>query len=68
MRDYFLFLLAAFFFTLWIPLETAAQVKQTSRFELEQKNSDQEFILIPMKEEGLALVRDKDKFKEGKRE
>jgi len=66
MRNLFLFLLAALFFTLWIPLETAAQVKQTFRFEREQKNSDQEFILIPMKEEGLVLVRDKDKFKEGK--
>jgi len=66
MRNYLLFLLSAFVFTMCYPLKTTAQVKQTSRFEREQKSSDQEFILISMKEEGLLLVHDKEKFKEGK--
>lgn len=43
-----------------------AQVKQTARFERENKLSDQEFIIISMYESGLALVRDKEKYRDGK--
>lgn len=53
-------------FMLLIPLGISAQIFQSARFEREQKNSDKEFILISMKEEGLILMRDKEKFKEGK--
>jgi hypothetical protein len=49
-----------------ISFTTSAQIKQTARFEREQKNSDQEFILMSLKESGLVLVRDKEKYKEGK--
>lgn len=40
-----------------------AQVLQPNRFELEQKNSDDYFHVISMKDEGLALFRERDKFK-----
>ena len=39
---------------------------QTARFEREQKNSDNDYIIISLQQEGLALVRDIDKYKEGK--
>jgi len=65
MRNYLQFLLLVLVLTMCLSLETAAQIKQTFQFEREQKNSDQEFILISMKEDGLVLVRDKEKFKEG---
>lgn len=39
---------------------------QTARFEREQKNSDNDYIIISLQKEGLALVRDIDKYKEGK--
>lgn len=44
----------------------SAQIKQTARFEREQKNNDKEFILVSLKEKGLVLVRDNEKYKEGK--
>ncbi|MDZ7927984.1 MAG: hypothetical protein U5L46_13380 [Agrobacterium sp.] len=49
-----------------ISFATSAQIKQTARFEHEQKNNDKEFILVSLKENGLVLVRDKEKYKEGK--
>ncbi|MDZ7648997.1 MAG: hypothetical protein U5K54_18530 [Cytophagales bacterium] len=36
---------------------TLAQAKQTARFELEQKGSDTEYIVISLKEAGLLLIR-----------
>ncbi len=39
-----------------------AQIEQTERFEVEQKNSDEYFTVISMEENGLALVRDKDDY------
>lgn len=42
------------------------QVKQTARFEREHKYNDQEFILLSLQESGLALIRDKEKYREGK--
>jgi hypothetical protein len=39
-----------------------AQINQLSRFELEQKGSDHSWTVINMKDNGLALVRDKNKF------
>ncbi|HNT51171.1 MAG TPA: hypothetical protein PKK67_11320, partial [Cyclobacteriaceae bacterium] len=40
--------------------------EQTARFEREHKNSDSDYIIISLQKEGLAMVRDKDKYKEGK--
>jgi hypothetical protein len=44
-----------------------AQPKQTQRFEKKQKNSDEYYSIIPLKEEGLALLREKNKYNSGKR-
>ncbi len=52
-----------FSFLSWI---SSAQSIQTARYELEQKNSDQEFILVSMQAEGIALIRDMEKYKDGK--
>ncbi|HET9487028.1 MAG TPA: hypothetical protein VFO54_06325 [Chryseosolibacter sp.] len=40
-----------------------AQVQQTERYEIVQKNSDEYFTIISLEEEGLALLREKDKFR-----
>ncbi|MDQ2658421.1 MAG: hypothetical protein M3Y60_13445 [Bacteroidota bacterium] len=45
---------------------TRAQVQQAERFELIQKGSDEYFTVISLEEEGLALVREKNKY-EGNR-
>lgn len=44
-----------------------AQPRQTHRFEKKQKNSDEYFSMIPLKEEGLALLQEKDKYNGGKK-
>jgi len=44
----------------------SAQSIQTARLEREQKNNDQEFILVSMQAEGIALIRDMEKYKDGK--
>jgi hypothetical protein len=38
------------------------QITQVGRYELEQKNAESSWTIISMKEQGLALVRDKNKF------
>lgn len=40
----------------------SAQINQVARFEHEQKNSDPSWTVISMKQQGIALVRDKNKF------
>lgn len=39
-----------------------AQVQQTHRFELIKKNSDDYFTVISLEEDGLALIRGRDKY------
>lgn len=43
-----------------------SQVQQTERYEIEQKNSDEYFTVISMEEEGIALIREKDKYQGNK--
>jgi len=43
-----------------------AQVQQAERYEISQKNSDEYFTVISLEEEGLALIRNKDKYKNTK--
>lgn len=45
---------------LWISAH--AQVQQAQRYEIEQRNNDEDFTIIPLKEDGLALFRKKTKF------
>ena len=42
---------------------TQGQISQTHRYERQQKNSDDYFNVISLKEEGLALFRERDKYK-----
>jgi hypothetical protein len=44
-----------------------AQVHQTKRFEIEQKNSDEYFTIVSLEEEGLALIRQRDKYSGNKK-
>lgn len=44
-----------------------AQLTQVERWETEQKHSDNAWTIISMKDQGLALVRDKEKFLEGQK-
>lgn len=44
-------------------ISTDAQVSQTRRYERQQKNSEDHFNVISLKDEGLALFRERDKYK-----
>lgn len=59
-RALFKVMIAGFFLTA-APYANA-QIEQTERFEVEQRNSDEYFTVISMEENGLALVRDKDDY------
>lgn len=45
-----------------LPCAGTAQVQQPDRYEIVQKNSDDYFTVISLEEQGLALIREKDKF------
>jgi hypothetical protein len=42
------------------------QISQPNRYEKKQKYSEEFYTIIPMKEEGIALLREKDKYKGNK--
>jgi hypothetical protein len=44
-----------------------AQISQPNRFEKKQKYSEEYYTIVPMMEEGLALLQEKDKYKGSKR-
>jgi hypothetical protein len=46
---------------------TAAQVSQPSRWEQEIKFAEETYSVISLKEEGVALLRDKEKYQNGKK-
>ena len=52
---------------LFITMQSVAQISQPRRFEAPHKSSDEQYTLISLKEEGLAVVRDLNKYKEGKK-
>jgi hypothetical protein len=43
------------------------QVEQSEPFEIEQKNSDEYFTVISLKDEGLALIREKERYNQNKK-
>ncbi len=43
-----------------------AQLEQPARFEKIQKSSDDDFTVVSLKEDGIALFRETDKYKDGK--
>lgn len=47
--------------------QTSAQIFQPHRFEKVQENSVSSFNIISMKEQGLALIRDKEQYSDGKK-
>ncbi|HYC84832.1 MAG TPA: hypothetical protein VEB86_06400 [Chryseosolibacter sp.] len=47
--------------------DLAAQVMQTRRFEQVQKGGDEYYSVVSLKEDGLALVRERDKYSGSKR-
>jgi hypothetical protein len=55
------------FFLLLVILATSswAQVTQPARYEKEQKSSFRDFTVISMGEQGIALIRDKQKYEHG---
>lgn len=48
-----------------LPNVGLAQLSQPRRYEFQHKNSDEYFSIIPLKEEGLALIRDLNKYNDG---
>src|SRR6185503_5568815 len=44
-----------------------AQVLQPARWEQESEFTDDDYSIVSLKQEGLALIRDKEKFQHGKR-
>jgi hypothetical protein len=47
----------------WAMISASAQVSQPRRYEREHKNSDDNFHVISLKEDGIALFRERDKYK-----
>jgi hypothetical protein len=58
--------IAATFLIVVATLPSFAQLEQPARFERVQKSSDDDFTIVSLKENGLALFRETDKYKEGK--
>jgi hypothetical protein len=52
------------FLSLFIAVPLYSQVEQPYRYELEQKSSEDYFHIISLKEQGLALFRERDKYKQ----
>jgi len=44
-----------------------AQIAQPSRFEEERKYSDRNYNMVSLKEEGIALIHDNEKYEDGKK-
>ena len=59
-RKLFLFLI---YIVLALPL--FSQIEQPNRFEKEWKFSEEEFTIIPLAEDGIALIRERNKYKSG---
>src|SRR5688572_23892468 len=51
------------FFGMYFPNAAQSQVSQPHRYERKQKNSDDYFNVISLQQEGLALYRERDKYK-----
>ena len=58
---------ASILFILMSCIPADAQVSQTRRYEREQKNSEDYFNVISLKGDGLALFRERDKYKNNNR-
>jgi hypothetical protein len=54
-------------FQFWTTHKASAQIQQPYRFEEEHKFTDRDFNIISLQKEGLMLIRDREKFEEGKK-
>jgi len=52
---------------LFFAAQSVAQITQPRRYEAPHKNSDEQYTVISLKEEGLAVLKDLNKFKDGKK-
>jgi len=59
--------LGAFAFLIFLAANAQAQWAQPHRFEIEQKPEKPTFAMVPLGAQGLALVRDKDDYRAGKK-
>jgi len=64
---YFFYVLCFIGVSLFYSIVAEGQAEQTARYEREHKNSDLDYILLPMAEGGMVLIHDRDKYKEGKK-
>ena len=53
---------------LMIASQVIAQISQPRRYEATHKQSDDQYTIISLKEEGLALFHDINKYKDGNKE
>jgi hypothetical protein len=60
-------LLCIFVLPLWGQVSDTSMLLQPYRFEQERKMSDEDYTVISLLEDGLALVRERNKFKTGNR-
>ncbi|MBI1767710.1 MAG: sulfur globule family protein [Bacteroidetes bacterium] len=57
-----------FVILVFLSFNLSAQISQPARYEHAHKNNDHEFIIISMGEQGLALMRDIEKYENGKKD
>ncbi|MEK6782734.1 MAG: hypothetical protein AABY93_13620 [Bacteroidota bacterium] len=65
--SWLIFTIGLFTYLLTFPISTCAQLSQPHRYEILHDNSSNSFNIISLKEQGLALIREKDKYEEGKK-
>ena len=61
----YLKLLTSAFWGLLVCTTSFCQLQQPNRFEKERKLSDEDFTIVSLKTEGLALIREQNKYKAG---
>src|SRR5215213_107285 len=66
-REQYLFMTCCLAFVILLFQNAHGQIDQPNRYEVEQKNSDHNFNIISLREEGLILVRETEKFEDGKK-
>lgn len=64
-RIFYVWLLGSL--SVWVHLSAFGQIQPITRYEAELKNLDNGYTLVPMNKNGIALIRQNDKFKENRR-
>ncbi|HEY5824184.1 MAG TPA: hypothetical protein VIT44_07465, partial [Cyclobacteriaceae bacterium] len=66
-QAHYLFMTCRFALVIFLFNTAYGQIEQPHRYEVEQKSSDLNFNIISLKGEGLALIRETEKFDDGKK-